>query len=54
MINVSLLPGDMGVHGRIILKCMETGPINVDWVHLSWNRRQRWAPVNTVMKLRVS
>ena len=32
----------------------KTGPVNVDWVHLPWNRRQRWAPVKMVMNLRVS
>ena len=54
MINISLLTTRR--HGsiwkdNIKMHLREIGPVNMDWVHLPWNKSQQWAPVNTVMNM---
>jgi hypothetical protein len=47
---------DIGVHGRIILKCILrkwNGCVCVDWIHLAYYRDRWRALVNTVMELLV-
>jgi hypothetical protein len=47
---------DVDVDGTVILKYMlkENGCENVDWIHLTYDRVQWWAVVNTVMNLRAA
>jgi hypothetical protein len=42
---------DLGMDGRILLKRMWDG--GMDRIDLTWDRKKRWAVVNTVMNIRV-
>jgi hypothetical protein len=46
---------DLGIDGRIILKCIfENWDEGLDWIDLVQDRDRWWALVNKVMNLRVS